>query len=315
MKSKNLHTFFEAMYHSKYNVEEFLFGDIQKEYSAFEVKGKTIYKASTKLKDFHKFLSLFVFEHFRTNDSVVFSFRKGNNVFNAVEMHAKNKFFLSTDIQNFFPSITKENVRELISRNIDSCPIIDIENYIDRIIELVVIDNQLPIGFSTSPVISNSIMYEFDNEFYDYCNENNLTYSRYADDIIISSSQEINSNKIEVIQSYLDKHSIAKLRINHKKTKINHLGRKVKILGLVILPNGKVTVDSKYKNDLETLLHFYTKDKDKFIDKADGNLANGINLVKGYINYINSVDPDYIHKLRRKYGTTLIDIFVHKTNL
>jgi len=82
---------------------------------------------------------------------------------------------------------------------------------------------------------------------------------------------------------------------------------------MVILPNGKVSVDIKFKRQIEVLLHFYLTDRAKFFLLVESDLAGGMERISGYLSYINTVDKEYLNKLRKKYGATLVDMFLHYT--
>lgn len=79
---------------------------------------------------------------------------------------------------------------------------------------------------------------------------------------------------------------------------------------MTILPNGMLTIDAKLKVEIEVLLHFYIKDKQKFLDKIQTDSASALIKLSGYLNYINTVDQNYLNKLRKKYGASVIDMFV-----
>lgn len=84
------------------------------------------------------------------------------------------------------------------------------------------------------------------------------------------------------------------------------------ILGLMILPNGKVTIDSKVKRDVEALLHRHSQGRAAFLAAIDKDEDRVKAKITGYLNYINSVDQDYLGKLRRDFGVTVIDTFLHR---
>ena len=86
----------------------------------------------------------------------------------------------------------------------------------------------------------------------------------------------------------------------------------MKILGMMILPNGKVTIDSKLKRELEVLLHFYVSDRNKFINFVKDDELAGLGRITGYLNYANSIDREYLEKLRKKFGSTAIDTLLHR---
>jgi RNA-directed DNA polymerase len=314
MNKKPLHVLFDAMYHNKYDFRDFTNGDIATNYEILKHKNRTIYKTNKKLKTYHTFINLFLLEYLRTKNDVVFSYRKGVNVYDAVSKHASSNYFFKTDIAGFFTSIDRDLIKSTLEKSLDLAPIADFDQYKERILDLVTVKNILPIGFATSPLLSNACLYDFDNELASYCEKSDLIYTRYSDDIIVSANSRAELTDIKLnIDNLLGKYFRGKLLINETKSKFIRVGNKVKLLGMVILPNNKVTVDIKYKKDIEVMLHFYINDKEKFLDKVNGNIADGTEKISGYLNYVNTVDSSYLDKLRKKYGATIVDTFLHQS--
>jgi RNA-directed DNA polymerase len=319
MNKKPLEVAFNAMYHGKYDFHDFAEGDISGDYEEIEVGKQSTYKpkklvlkTNKKLKAYHAFLNRFLFEYLLVNNRVVFSYRKGVNVYDAVSKHAANRYFFQTDIVSFFKSLDAELVRTAIRNSIDLIPISDIEAYLNRVVELVTVGNLLPVGFSTSPLISNSCLFDFDNKLESYCSSKGLAYTRYSDDIIVSSHSRENLSRIdEIVEAILKESFGEKLCLNFNKSRFTHIGNKVKLLGMVILPTGKVTIDKRIKNDIETKIYAYINDSSKFLLLADGDINKEIERISGSLNYINTVDKPYLDKLRKKYGATIVDMFFY----
>lgn len=315
MNKKKLETLFEAMYHGKYSFKDFAEGDISPEYEKAKFKERTVYKTTRKLKTFHSFISLFILEYLNINSRVVYSYRKGLNSLDAVSKHAQSKYFFQTDIEHFFENLTTPLIRKTIISGSENSPASDIDIYLDRIIELVTLNGTLPLGFSSSPMLSNACLYDFDNELENYCTRNGLIYTRYSDDIIISTQDETAIQQIDKItEDLLQKIYGGQLNINKQKSKHTRKGNKVKLLGLAILPNGKVTVDIKIKNEIEVLLFHYINNRTKFLDheKVGQDITKGVDLLFGYLNYVSTIDKDYLDKLRKKFGATVVDMFLHR---
>ena len=183
-------------------------------------------------------------------------------------------------------------------------PFSDFEDYIPLIVKMVTWGGSLPVGFPTSPKLSNAFLLNFDNALQAYCNEKNFCYTRYSDDIIISGKKVSDFDSLEKnIQMMLKQYSSEKLRLNTKKKRVTHIGNKVKILGLIITPNGQVTIDSKYKNILESLLYFYSTNNDlKYKKLLEREFDGKEHSLFGMLHYAKSIDPKYLEKLQRKYG-------------
>jgi len=306
---------FSSTFHDKIKFEDFLNIDIQEEYKEIRLKNRRNTVSPSKvLRKYLKFLNNFIFDFAKINTNVVFSYREGKNAFDAVEKHSQNSYFVQTDIKGFFNSINADDLAKIIDENLSDSPITDIHKYKEYLLTTLMIDNHLPVGFSTSPNISNTFLYNFDNIFERYCTDKDITYTRYADDLIMSSKKVDDLIKIQnIISGTFASLFGDRIQLNLDKTKFTKKGRKIKLLGMVILPSGKVTVDKSLKSEIENLLHFYVSDKSKFTNYLEKIYDGKIATISGKLNYINTVDKDYLNKLRKKYGNYVIDGFCHQT--
>ncbi|MFF7063455.1 reverse transcriptase domain-containing protein [Pseudomonas sp. NPDC008258] len=313
MNKRPLDQLFYATFRGNLDFSEFLNLDVSKAYSKIDFEGRTVFSPGKTLKLYLSFLSRILFDRLPIENDVVYSYRKGFNVVDAVEKHACNKFFFQSDIENFFGNITSKIIKKTILSSLEACPIADIEVWIDRILELVTIDEALPPGYPTSPAISNACLFNFDKKLLAWCNEHSLTYTRYADDIIVSGNNEVWMNTLSAkVTEILNKELSETIKLNPHKTKLTRPGEKIKILGIAILPNGKVSVDGKFKKRSETAMHLLLKDKRMFSSfLKENDLEKALKKFSGQLNYINTVDPSFLDKLRKKYGATAVDKIIH----
>ena len=229
-------------------------------------------------------------------------------------MHATSRAFFQTDIENFFESINRNLAKNTLISQINRVPVSDFRLYIERILDLTTINGVLPVGFPTSPLISNVCLTPFDNDLQSYCRSSDLVYTRYADDIVVSGKNREALLGIEAkLDDLLTHHFFGHLRFNKAKRKLTTIGRKTKIMGMVILPNGQVAIDMELKKKVEVLLHFYIRNRPSFVDMFNGDLDAGVQKLSGYITYINTADKPYLEKLRRKFGTSVVDAFLHRS--
>lgn len=317
MTKKSLQTLFHAVHHGKLDFEDFIAGQVESHYDV--VWGgplghsRKIVRPDKALKAYLTFLKAFVIEYLPINEEVVFSYRKGFSVFDAVAKHAHSRHFFQADIAAFFPSIDRRLIRRAILAAKHQCPVLDLEEAIERILDLVCVDDALPIGFPTSAPISNAILLQFDNDLAAFCRGRDLVLTRYSDDIVVSGQNKDALQGIEEeVQERLNRLVSDQLRLNEVKSRYFQVGGKVKILGLMILPNGVITIDSKLKSEMEVLLHFYLSNRQIFVEKSGGDEESGADKLAGYLNYANSIDTAYLAKLRRKYGATTVDILMHR---
>lgn len=314
MNKTSLETAFNSYFHNKHSFQDFLNININNEYKQI-FYSKNTFSPSKKLKQFQQFLNLFIFDHVNINKDVVFSYRKGVSTIDAIKPHKNKKFIYTTDIQSFFTHIETEKIKHIILENKNNYIIIeeDIEKYIDNILSLVTYKNILPIGAPTSPKISNAYLLKLDNLVQEYCQNNEIAFTRYSDDFIFSSdSKEKLINFNDILEDFFKQLEYLNLTINRKKTKLQRQGSNITLLGLTITPQGHITVNKKIKYDLEILLYFYLTDKSKFNDVFERNYSSKIEKVSGIMSHINSIDKTYISKLRKKYGSYIVNSFIHR---
>jgi S1-C subfamily serine protease len=99
------------------------------------------------------------------------------------EAHGDRRFVVNLDLQSFFPTITENRVRGLL------CAIGVDFRVAEIVARLCCVDDHLPQGAPTSPVLSNMICYRLDKDLLEIAKAARAIYTRYADDISFSSYQ------------------------------------------------------------------------------------------------------------------------------
>jgi RNA-directed DNA polymerase len=98
-----------------------------------------------------------------------------------VEQHQRQKFVYSGDIQSFYPGIHFERVRNLF---IELGCSAEVARALTR---LCTNHHRLEQGFITSPILADRIFRPADERIIRLCEKHGLVYTRYVDDITISS--------------------------------------------------------------------------------------------------------------------------------
>ena len=120
---------------------------------------RLVYQPSRKLKIIQYWLDNNIFSNLKIHDCAT-AYRKDVSIKINAKRHQQNRFFLKLDFKNFFPSIKFDDFSPLIKKwNASVAKPFDED-------ELLHIVNQacfytgdsLPIGYPTSPVISNAVM-------------------------------------------------------------------------------------------------------------------------------------------------------------
>ncbi len=211
--------------------------------------------------------------------------------------HVGKKQLLNIEIKDFFPAIKAKQVRALFQSEL-----FGFDEHLATILALLTTYNGvLPIGAPTSPAIANFICYQLDNELQKFSMENDMAYTRYADDLTFSSAIKIDNDSILDIVSLINKHQFS---INEKKFRIQSANRKQTVTGLVV--NKKVNVDRKFIRKIRAILydirlnglkkaamHHFKIDEN--IDEA--TLGYFIHRLEGLINFVGQVrgKQDFIY--------------------
>jgi RNA-directed DNA polymerase len=236
---------------------------------------------------------------------------KGKSQLSTVKKHEDAKVHLSLDLASFYPSIKTENLARVLKMLAVVVANMD-EVTIDRLAEISTFGGCLAQGSSISPILSNIFSIPLDYEMYDYVRNTNITYTRYADDISLSSPNVIALPRkkeltpfVALFQKRLDRLYGGDLKINGEKTKLQFEGQ-IKVLGICInhktpdgLPQLSVgkTKKEEYSKELFDLLC------DIADDNVDGRLLD-YQIVRGKIEYLKQFEPSWFSRQEVKLRNT-----------
>ena len=199
------------------------------------------------LRKVHEILLDFIKENFAERNEHSFAYHKGVSCLDALKDHLKSNHFIKLDIHHFFESITEESFIKHYGEKFNS-------NW-KNILKYAFYKNALSIGFVTSPLISDFYMSKFDKAIEDFISNNpKLHYSRYSDDMLLSSEEDDNLSLDSLFEFVKNELSKLGLEINNKKTRKVHLSfekrNSLSFLGLNVSKaneiDNKVTISKKY---------------------------------------------------------------------
>jgi retron-type reverse transcriptase len=107
---------------------------------------------------------------------------KGRGLLDNVSPHMSNRYFLSVDIRNFFPSVGSFRVRRLFEMLGYS------KMAANKLGRLCSFFSGLPQGAVTSPALSNLICLRLDRRLAGLVSRRNVVFTRYSDDITLSTN-------------------------------------------------------------------------------------------------------------------------------
>ncbi|VWB81602.1 reverse transcriptase [Burkholderia lata] len=208
--------------------------------------------------------------------------------------HASARYLLKLDFRDYFPSLKASALRYRLSRD---------ATYTEQ--ELWILcqllcrkpkrdaELQLSIGAPSSPHVSNYLMGEFDSRLTDFCGACGAEYTRYADDIAVSTSFPHVLDAVEgEIRRLLGELSYLGLSLNEGKTvNVSKKNRRV-LVGLVLANNGVVSIGREEKRRLRATMHRLVQ----------GALpADEVAHFRGQLAFVYSIDPAFVTSLCARY--------------
>jgi RNA-directed DNA polymerase len=130
------------------------------------------------------------------------------------------------------------------------------------------------------------------------CQQRHVVYSRYADDLFLSTNEPNRlSDLLEMIRTKLAEGGRPVLRINENKTVFTSRKRKRIVTGLVLTSDRQLSVGRKKKRQIRSMIHLY---------RSNGPADAEVSYLRGYLAFVNSVEPEFLDRLKRKYGDELL---------
>ena len=268
-----------------------------------------------------------------------YGFIEGKSIVGNASQHSKRALVLNIDLKDFFSQIHFGRVRGMLMKPPYSIG----EEAATTIAQIACLNGKLPQGAPSSPIITNMICAPLDNALMRLAKKTNCIYTRYADDITISTYKKAfdkdvvyyEDDEIRIgskLAGILEKHSFC---VNPQKVTVREHSKRQEVTGLTVnvFPN----LRRSYIRNLRAILHhcnthgFYNTAKE-YISK--GFCKNPVILaaadepekreiieswfecvLKGKINYIKQVKGEgsltylsFAQQLNKILGRPVIDV-------
>lgn len=228
------------------------------------------------------------------------AYRGGKNIADNARPHRHGKFLLKLDFKDFFPSIKARDFRSFLQEKLVGLEEGDVEA-LSRILFWKPKGTQimcLSIGAPSSPLLSNLLLYEFDQQVAAFCGKHDISYTRYADDLSFSSDE---SKKLESIERFItglcNRSRAPKLTLNQDKTVRLSKATSRRVTGLILTNDEQVSLGRDLKRRIRSVVHYF----------VNGRLSREEILeLKGMLAYVKSVEPTFLGRLRQRYGADTI---------
>jgi RNA-directed DNA polymerase len=241
---------------------------LSSQYKTFDIPKKRggvrkISAPSTNLKLIQRSLADLLYD-LRTFKPCVKGFVQKRDVRRNASFHVGQRYVLNIDLQDFFGSINFGRVYGLLAK-----PPYSIAHPVAAAIaKACTLNDKLPQGAPTSPVISNLICAKMDSELTRFAVANRCKYTRYADDLSFSTTRP--SMPLASIESSTDGTSTCILNpalraiiesngfvINESKVRLRDATARQEVTGLIV--NKRVNVKRRFIRETRAMLHAWRK--------------------------------------------------------
>ena len=187
---------------------------------------RAIYAPPKELKIVQKFILKEFLERLPVH-KCAHGFVKGKSIVTNAEQHVGADILVNLDIKDFYPSFTKQMVRDFFAQHSFFG--------VDELTDLCTYKGTLPQGAVTSPQLANLIFAPIDAKLYALADEFGFTYTRYADDMTFSAGSFYNVEKemLDRVVYVLDEHNFV---LQEEKTYIAKTTDRMVVTGLLINP-------------------------------------------------------------------------------
>lgn len=208
---------------------------------------------------------------------------------------------MNIDLADFFDSFNFGRVRGFFISNNN----FKLNPHIATVIaQIACYDDKLPQGSPCSPVITNLITHSLDIRLAALARKFSCTYSRYADDITMSTREAEFPKQLMRVEDtgyvagkkFRNEIKRSGFTINEKKTRIQFLDSRQDVTGLIV--NKKPNIKNEYWRTVRAQCHalFHTGN---FEEKSGDEVIDGnIHVLEGKLNFIDQID--FFNRQRQK---------------
>lgn len=265
--------------------------------------------------------------------SASFAYAKGSSILDAANVHTGCQWLIKLDIRDFFDSISEKSVYKFFTEvGFTSLLSFEMARICTRVTQYnrltrgwtgsrdkpgnissyssyfrPYVWGSLPQGAPTSPMLANLYARDLDNDITNIALEAGLEYTRYADDITLSTTRKNFSRKqamLVIRQIYSVIHNYG-FNPNYSKTSISPPGARKVVLGLLVNgPSPRLTRD--FRNRVKQHLHFCTKSNFGPVNHARHKGFSSVlgfkHHLSGLITYAELIEPDFGTRVRQLYN-------------
>jgi hypothetical protein len=204
--------------------------------------------------------------------------------------HIAQHTVITMDVESFFPSVKESHVGGVLEK-------FGIEGKaLAAMIRLTMLDGCLPQGSPMSCFLANLAFDPIDRRIHAFCRKHKIRFTRYVDDIALSSSKDIRQHHPAIYEAVKSQG----FRIAKGKTMV--MCREVEQIVTNLCVNHKLRPTTRYIEELDEMLSDCLQAKGPaLIALEDGITIHKLKAkLRGQVEYVRRFSPNIARKLDRK---------------
>lgn len=255
-----------------------------------------------------------------------YGYVRGRNIRQNAARHLGQTNILKCDIKNFFGSISTQTIASLFEHHGVNKEVADLFS------RYLTIGGFLPLGLATSPIITNVLCIELDDDMTKLADRSRAIYTRYADDLTFSSIGDLPD--VTSIRQIVGNYGFV---LAEAKTRCTKVGQSHYVTGLSVsdplAPHAPRRLKKRLRQELYYAKKFGLHEHLTQIGIESGEHQYAINSIDGMVKYVAHHEPNqasHLHttwakimkdndarpsfKPKNRYQAT-VDVFVDETEL
>lgn len=250
--------------------------------------------------------AIFEKKFYMSYHTAAFAYVHGRSTIDSVKRHQQNKsrWFLKTDMRHFFPSTSPEFLMRMLCMTFPFCEFIHYDigcrELLEKALSLCFLNGGLPQGTPTSPMLTNAMMVPIDHAISKMCHDYqpHLCYTRYADDILISSEYSFKWTDVQSKLIAILKEFEAPFSLHPDKTRYGSNSGRNFNLGLMLNAENKITIGHEKKKVFKAMVfQFMTDDA-----KGTAWALEDVQHFLGLVSYYRMVEKESINAILATYS-------------